>query len=147
MIYDLICPQNHTFEGWFHSPESFDGQLQHNLIQCPHCGLSKVHKKPSGGHIASSHKTATPQEAKSQTPTPETIPADPILMLKQIQHHIQKHFKDVGDTFCDTAIAMHEGKTKPENIVGKLTPEQKELLDEKGVSYAGIPKLGPSFEN
>lgn len=147
VIYDLICPQNHTFEGWFNNPQSFDDQLAADMVQCPHCGLSQVSKKPSGGHMASPRSRAKEASATPSAQPNPPISVDPVLMLKQIQSHIQKHFKNVGENFCETAIAMHEGKSKPENIVGSLTPEQKEILDDKGVNYMGVPKLGPEFEN
>ena len=33
--YQLICDQNHEFEGWFQGSAAFDEQAANGLLRCP----------------------------------------------------------------------------------------------------------------
>ena len=47
IVFELICPKYHRFEGWFASPEDFDGQKRRGLLSCPSCGRSEIEKLPT----------------------------------------------------------------------------------------------------
>ena len=40
--YQLICDQNHEFEGWFQGSASFDEQAANGFLRCPLCDSDKV---------------------------------------------------------------------------------------------------------
>ena len=40
--YQLICDQNHEFEGWFQGSAAFDEQAANGLLRCPLCDSGQV---------------------------------------------------------------------------------------------------------
>ncbi|MBN1944816.1 MAG: DUF1178 family protein [Bradymonadales bacterium] len=58
VIFDLSCPQNHRFEGWFSNREEFLRQLEKGLIQCPLCGSSQIAEKLSAPKVHVERRTA-----------------------------------------------------------------------------------------
>ncbi len=56
IIYDLACPQDHRFEGWFASGEDFAAQKARDLVRCPVCD-------DAGVAIVPSARVATPRVA------------------------------------------------------------------------------------
>ena len=42
--FNLICAEDHEFEGWFQNSADFDKQAKKNLIECPVCGDAHVEK-------------------------------------------------------------------------------------------------------
>ena len=54
IIYDLTCPQDHRFEGWFASGKDFAAQKARDLVRCPVCD-------DAGVAIVPSAKVATPR--------------------------------------------------------------------------------------
>jgi hypothetical protein len=67
--------------------------------------------------------------------------ADAMRTLRQIQHHIEKHFDHVGPGFAEEARRMHYGEADKRSIYGEATAaEAKELRDE-GIEVGQIPWL------
>ena len=60
IVFDLICSNSHSFEGWFASADAFDGQLRHKLVSCPICADSAVQRKPSRVNIGSTAAAESP---------------------------------------------------------------------------------------
>src|SRR3954470_17338875 len=44
IVFELICPGSHRFEGWFASSADFEGQKKAGLLSCPVCSHSGVEK-------------------------------------------------------------------------------------------------------
>ena len=40
--YQLICDQNHEFEGWFQGSAAYDEQAANGILRCPLCDSDKV---------------------------------------------------------------------------------------------------------
>ncbi|MEM1307092.1 MAG: DUF1178 family protein, partial [Pseudomonadota bacterium] len=38
--YDLMCAEDHAFDGWFSNAAAFDRQAADKLVICPVCGSS-----------------------------------------------------------------------------------------------------------
>ena len=47
IVYELICADEHRFEGWFASAEAFERQRESGLVACPVCASGAVEKLPS----------------------------------------------------------------------------------------------------
>ena len=47
IVYTLKCTTNHIFECWFPNTASYDEQKSKQLLSCPFCASSDVHKIPS----------------------------------------------------------------------------------------------------
>ena len=60
--YQLICDQNHEFEGWFQCSAAFDEQAANGLLRCPLCDSDQVKRALMTPNLASPkrrHSTAT----------------------------------------------------------------------------------------
>ena len=63
--YQLICDQNHEFEGWFQSSAAYDEQAANGLLCCPLCDSVQVKRALMTPNLASPkrRKSTSPSEA------------------------------------------------------------------------------------
>ena len=61
--YQLICDQNHEFEGWFQGSAAFDEQAANGLLRCPLCDSDQVKRALMTPNLSS------PKRRKSITPS------------------------------------------------------------------------------
>ena len=125
--YQLICDQNHEFEGWFQASEAFDAQAESGLLRCPLCDSDQVRRALMTPNLAS------PKRRKAIDPPlayPALRPADPALPqqsapptkseqvqafgaalaeLRQLQQKITKDCRDVGDNLAEEARKIQYG--------------------------------------
>ena len=59
--YQLICNQNHEFEGWFQSSAAYDEQVAKKLLRCPLCDSDQVKRALMTPNLSS------PKRRKSAT--------------------------------------------------------------------------------
>ncbi len=62
--YQLVCDQNHEFEGWFQGSDAFNEQAANGLIRCPFCDSDRVKRALMTPNLAS------PKRRKSASPRP-----------------------------------------------------------------------------
>ena len=51
--YQLICDEEHEFEGWFGDSSAFEAQQQSGLLSCPVCGCGAVRRALMAPNLAS----------------------------------------------------------------------------------------------
>ena len=51
--YQLICGQNHEFEGWFQGSAAYDEQVTNGLLRCPLCDNDQVKRALMTPNLAS----------------------------------------------------------------------------------------------
>ena len=77
-VLNLLCSNQHGFEGWFGSEAAFQSQLSGGLVECPLCGDKQILKMPSaprlnlGGQVASGAGEAQKAERAGQGRTTAT---------------------------------------------------------------------------
>lgn len=147
VIYDLICPWGHRFEGWFPSADAYETQSKQGLVPCEICGNTRVSKLPSGGHRRGSVPSERPAPSGDQTPLAFSGPLDQVTLLKAVRHYVQSHFEDVGDRFAALARQVHFGKAPPKSIFGKVSKEEQEKLAEDEIPYFVLPSLPHEYDN
>ena len=159
--YQLICGQNHEFEGWFQASAAFDAQAESGLLRCPLCDSDQVKRALMTPNLAS------PKRRKAIEPPlayPALRPADPALPqqsapptkseqlqafgaalaeLRQLQQKITKDCRDVGDNFAEEARKIHYGEAEAEGIYGRTTHEEREALEDEGIDVLDMPLLPP----
>ena len=159
--YQLICDQNHEFEGWFQASAAFDAQAESGLLRCPLCDSDQVKRALMTPNLAS------PKRRKAIEPPlayPALRPADPALPqqsapptkseqvqafgaalaeLRQLQQKITKDCRDVGDNFAEEARKIHYGEAEAEGIYGRTTHEEREALEDEGIDVLDMPWLPP----
>jgi hypothetical protein len=159
--YNLVCAKGHEFESWFANSATYDKQARRGLLECPHCGSSKVEKalmtprlartKKSGAPITAPPEAvttpdpATPEPAAAPQPAPVAVisPQERELRakLKELRDHLVSNAENVGGRFPEEARKMHYGEKKHRSIYGTASPDDAKALHEEGIEFAPLPVL------
>lgn len=157
--YELRCDQAHEFDGWFKDSAAFDKLAQAGLVECPHCGPTKVAKRlmapaiPKKGRPARNARPEAPPAPVAEVPTPPpappaaalaAMPAELRAMLRHMRTEIEKNCDYVGTDFAEEARKIHKGEAEARGIFGEASEDEAEALREEGIEIARIPWVPPS---
>jgi hypothetical protein len=161
--YQLICDLAHEFEGWFQTGADFDAQNEAGLVTCPVCDSFKVRRalmtpnlaspkrrRDDMGRLpaaefaqtASAHVSASKPDLSKAAPSQAAL-GEAITHLRQMQRKIKSECRDVGTDFATEVRKMHNGDSKPENIYGHSSAEERESLADEGIDVVTLPWLPP----
>jgi hypothetical protein len=137
IVFELICPDRHRFEGWFASSDDFDGQKAAGLLSCPVCSSAGVEKLLTA-------KIARAEPAREGNPNVANVkPAPgggkPRLTLKDVVDFIVANTEDVGKGFPEEARRIHYKEAPHRNIRGVATLEETRELVEEGIEVVPLP--------
>ena len=135
IIFDLTCEEDHPFEGWFQSSESFEQQLISGLISCPHCGSIDIHRLPSIVHVAHSEK---PTQSVSKA-TDSALTSEMLSVYQQLVSSIISSSDDVGNEFAEEARKIHYMDAPLRSIHGEVSAEEFQSLFEEGIDVLRLP--------
>ena len=168
--YQLICDQNHEFEGWFSDSAAYKEQSANGLLRCPLCDSDQVKRALMTPNLASlklresTHSSAADKQpgtesspsASSQADNATTPDQSPVMQaekvqafgaalaeLRQLRQKIIKDCRNVGDNFAEEARKIHYGEAEAEGIYGQATQEERQSLKDEGIEIFDIP-WGPS---
>jgi len=136
--FALICENGHEFESWFASNESYDFQIESNLVCCPQCNIAKVGKAVMAPAVA----------RKDQAPAGP--PKQSVALLGPGEHELRTmarelHAKivaatvDVGAEFPSEARKIHDGDAPERPIRGQASLEEARALLDEGVTIMPMP--------
>jgi hypothetical protein len=135
IVFDLICKDQHRFEGWFASGDDFTSQKNRGLLACPLCGGAHVEKLPAA-------KIRTQSESAAPVPAPTSV-VQPgkteQLDLSRIVDYILAHSEDVGKSFVEEARKIYYEETPQRNIRGVASRAEAEDLREEGIPVFSLP--------
>ena len=129
--YALTCDQDHPFEAWFGSSESYDDQAGRGLVECPFCGSHAVRKQIMAPAVAGTKRTAAANPAAAQSVMMEAV--------ERARRHVEETFDYVGDRFAQEARDIHEGDSEARGIYGEATAPEVRALVEDGIPVAPLP--------
>jgi hypothetical protein len=152
--YQLLCDQDHEFDGWFNDSAGFEKQAKRGLIECPTCGASKIRR----AMMAPAVSTRDAPEPKPPVPVQQVLPPAPpsmpaggmpmparlIAMLQRMRAEVEKNCDYVGPGFAQEARKIHRGEAEQRGIYGETTPDEAETLAEEGIEVHGIPWVPPA---
>ena len=168
--YQLICNQNHEFEGWFSDSAAYKDQAKNGFLRCPLCDSDQVKRALMTPNLASpklresSHSSATDKVPATKPTSPVSSRAGHVAApgqapeiqseqvqafgaalaeLRQLRQKIIKDCRNVGDNFAEEARKIHYGEAEAEGIYGQATQEERESLKDEGIEIFDIP-WGPS---
>jgi hypothetical protein len=129
IVFNLMCEQQHRFEGWFDSGDDFSAQRQAGQIECPMCASKLVRKVPAGSYVktAAAEQPAATNQAQFET------------LRRRVIEYIYSQTEDVGAGFAEAARKMHYQETQARGIRGKATSKQVEELAEEGIDVFALP--------
>jgi hypothetical protein len=133
IVFDLICRDQHRFEGWFSSGEDFTSQKNRGLLACPVCGGAHVEKLPAAKIRKQSELAAPSPSGASQPGKNDQVD------VSRVIDYILTHSEDVGRNFAEEARKIHYQKTPQRSIRGVATRSEAEDLHEEGISVFALP--------
>jgi hypothetical protein len=170
-VYNLACPLDHRFEGWFASEEDCLAQQDKGMLACPICDSTEITRMPSAPHIA---RSGSSKEAPGSTELTVASPAatensgvsgalsgDVVALTgsdhSQLEAQVQAAFlkgmrelmgrsEDVGNSFAEEARKIHYKESPERSIRGQTTLDEAEALREEGIEVMAMPML-PAFKN
>ncbi len=90
ILYELRCPSDHRFEGWFRNSDAFEAQQSGPEIACPVCGDRQVDRA-----------LMAPAVGRKGNSLPD--PAQAITLLRTLRKVVEESHENVGDRFAEEA--------------------------------------------
>jgi hypothetical protein len=141
IVFDLICAEDHRFEGWFASSEAFERQRLSGLVACPVCASGAVEKLPSA-RIRRGAQPGAQEQAPAVPPAAKPAPAasgGPAMTLASFIDHVLLNTEDVGLRFPEEARKIHREEAPRRAIRGTASREDAEALAEEGIPVLQLP--------
>ncbi len=142
IVFDLICSEQHRFEGWFASGEDFTSQQSRGLLNCPVCGGAHVDKLPAAKIRKQSAEPAVPTPSRAARPAQ----ADQV-DISRIIDYVLTHSEDVGKKFAEEARKIHYREAPERSIRGVTTRSEAEDLHDEGIPVFSLPVPPPDGWN
>jgi len=136
IVFELICPRHHRFEGWFASTGDFEGQKDRGLLLCPVCGHSHIEKLPTA-KIGKHEAELLP--AAHEDPATVPGPAQGATRLHEIINYVLMNTENVGKDFAAEARRIHQENIPGRSIRGTATRKETEELLEEGIPVMSLP--------
>jgi hypothetical protein len=136
IVFELICPKHHRFEGWFASSDDFDGQKGRGLLSCPSCGRSEIEKLPTA-KIRTTGSDVLPAVREEKVSTPAN--AKPPANLQELIDYVLMNSENVGSKFATEARRIHQHEVPYRNIRGTASRQETEELLEDGIPVMALP--------
>jgi hypothetical protein len=151
-VYNLACPLDHRFEGWFASEEDCLAQQDKGILACPVCDSTVITRMPSAPHIARSSSTEiTTSKLDLSNPSGGVVAltgSDHSQLEAQVQAAFLKGMRelmgkseDVGEAFADEARKIHYKESPERSIRGQTTLDEAEALREEGIEVLAMPMI------
>jgi hypothetical protein len=156
-VYNLACPLDHRFEGWFASEEDCLAQQDKDMLACPVCDSTNITRMPSAPRIAKSTSMALTNPNEDIGKTSGEVVAltgnDHSNLEAQVQaaflkgmHELMVRSEDVGSSFAEEARKIHYKEAPERSIRGQTTLDEAESLRDEGIEVLAVP-LMPAFKN
>lgn len=144
-VFDLLCANDHRFEGWFSSGADFEQQRDRGYIACPMCGDSQVVKVPAASYVNSRvSDRALKSEASEPTPAQTQYANFRSLVLAKVVEYVVKNTEDVGREFPEEARKIHYGESPERKIRGTASHQEVTELREEGIEVVALPVTVPA---
>lgn len=131
-VFDLVCPNDHPFEGWFSSENDFETQIETGQLACPMCGSIDVRRTPSAARL---NLGAVAERQQALLPTPQQMHAAFLRMAREIAANTE----DVGERFAEEARRIHYEQVPTRGIRGTTTREEATALEDEGINVMPFP--------
>ena len=163
-VYNLACPLDHHFEGWFASEEDCLAQQERGMLACPLCDSTDITRMPSAPHIAKS-SAANSESTGMALSTPQadlgSLNGELVALTGRDHSHLEAQVQaaflkgmrelmgrseDVGNSFAEEARKIHYKESPERSIRGQTSLDEAEALREEGIEVLAVPLL-PALKN
>lgn len=133
IVFELICSEQHRFEGWFASGDEFERQKARGLLSCPVCGGGSVEKLPSA-------RVQTARDAPVRASRPAARGGEQKQMsLAGFIDHVLLNSEDVGEAFPEEARKIHREEAPQRAIRGTASQSETSALIDEGIPVMALP--------
>lgn len=143
IVFDLLCGDEHGFEGWFASAEDFAAQNDRRLVQCPTCGSADVRRVPSATRANFGALAPALPAAKAPEKTKEMEGKDPFAIAQMLYSRMVDELltgsEDVGRDFPAEARKIFYKEAEARPIRGQASNEEHQELIEEGIPVLRLP--------
>jgi hypothetical protein len=141
IVYNLGCPNDHHFEGWFASLAEYERQSGSRLLSCPLCGSEEVSRLAHAPYVSTG---AAQREESGSTGTSE--PNSPrqyanltAEFVSNVIETLLEKTVDVGRAFPEEARKIHYNEAPERAIRGTATATEVEALRDEGIEVMSLP--------
>ena len=131
--FNLICKNDHEFEGWFRNSDDFARQIKERLVACPECGDLNIEKSLMAPVVGAKDAVVAGRGEKAAQARKLRK------MLGKVREYVETNFDDVGDDFTEEARKIYYGESDERPIYGNATDEDARDLAEEGVPVGKLP--------
>ena len=144
-VFDLLCANDHRFEGWFSSGADYEQQRDKGYIACPMCGDSQVVKVPAASYVNSRvSDRAVKSEPAEPTPAQTQYANFRSAVLAKVVEYVVKNTEDVGREFPEEARKIHYGESPERKIRGTASHQEVSELRDEGIEVVALPVTVPA---
>jgi hypothetical protein len=137
IVYNLGCPNDHRFEGWFASSDDYERQTQSKMLSCPLCGSDKISRLPHASYVSTGSAPEAPSQPSKGVPHQyANLGAE--LLARLVDKVIEKT-EDVGRAFPEEARKIHYREAPERHIRGNASNKEVEALREEGIEVVALP--------
>lgn len=129
--YNLLCRNDHEFEGWFASEKEYLSQKRKNMIACPMCDDTGIRRALMAPNIAT--KSSVKQKKN-------TAFFNGRAAVKHLRSWIQENCENVGDKFASECRKAEAGE-RDDHIYGTATDKEIKELHNEGIGVIGVPDV------
>jgi hypothetical protein len=134
IVYDLVCAQQHRFEGWFASTEDYARQHDQTMIRCPVCDDAAIERRPSA-NVQVGRAALPAAESESETEAVTSGEAEAPKLMRRLVANAE----NVGRAFPEEARKIHYDEAPKRGIRGQASPEEAESLRDEGIDFMSLP--------
>jgi len=167
--YDLICKDEHRFEGWFRDSAGFEVQNNAGDLACPQCGSNRIEKALMAPGLAAKANSRDAPDLPAENSS-LTVQDKKAMAFRQVMRamrsQVEANADYVGDRFTEEARRIYYAETGPDSadesagegkgkdqrkpksrgIYGEATLEDAKALHEEGITVLPLPVL-PEDQN
>ncbi len=139
IVYDLICAQQHRFEGWFGSADDFTRQRGDALIRCPMCDDAEIERRPSANIQVGRAPIPAPETPSPVAERKDAAAANSDAQALKLIRLLIAETENVGRAFPEEVRKIHYEEAPKRGIRGQATHEEADLLREEGIEFMALP--------
>ena len=150
ILYKLHCVNDHEFEAWFNSADSYSEQVTAGDVECPLCGSFHVAKAPMAPKIAKHGATPKIHNLTDLEKCPAATSEDDeqraqdlarqiLRAVDKLRDHVEENFDDVGENFAEEARKIHAGEVEDRGIYGTASDDEAVELTKEEVEFFRLP--------
>ncbi len=138
IVFNLMCSNDHPFEGWFASAADFERQQQSTLLSCPTCGSNQINKTLHASYV-NTGGAHLPSQGEHRANDGVEQYANIADHVSQLIEHLIANTQDVGDAFPEEARRIHYKEAPERRIRGNASRDDVVEMREEGIEVIALP--------